>query len=221
MKLSSILIFILGFVLISSSFPSFDQESFAACPIGSHKSSSGDCQEGTTTENPRLAQEDTGINPADLTNTSESPNGQTQKLYSNPLLGIEFKYPSNWPSDHFVEEGNTVSLIFALYVDDITIALDDLAENTTLQKYLRQYLSGNSLVDLKSLKINQTQITAEKLPALKAEYQTGVGSTGMKTISYLTIKNNTAYIITYKFWEGHVPDKTAGFESMINSFTIS
>ena len=73
---------------------------------------------------------------------------------------------------------------------------------------------------LKSLKIDQTQITAEKLPTLKAEYQTGVGSTGMKTISYLTIKNNTAYIITYKFWEGHVQVKTAGFESMINSFTI-
>ena len=136
-------------------------------------------------------------------------------------MGFEFKYPSDWPSDHFVEEGNTVSLIFALLVDDITIAVDDLTENTTLHKYLRQYLSGNSQVDLKSVKINQTQITAEKLPALKAEYQTGAGSTGMKTITYLTIKNNTAYLITYKFWEGHVQDKTAGFERMINSFTIS
>lgn len=137
-KLSSILIFVLGFALISSSIQSFDQESFAACSSGSHKRLSGDCQEVLATDEvPRLAQEDTGINPTNLfSSTSESLNGQTQKSYSNPLLGFEVKYPSDWPSDHFVEEGNTVSLIFALYVDDITIAVDDLAENTTLQKYL-------------------------------------------------------------------------------------
>lgn len=135
-------------------------------------------------------------------------------------MGFEFKYPSDWDVDVVQEEANAISLIFASYVDKVTIAVDDLPENTTLQKYLRQYLSGRSLVDYKTLTVNQTQITAEKLPTLKAEYQIGAGPTTFQAISYLTIKNNTAYIMTL-FWQVYTAqDHRAGFESIINSFTI-
>ena len=103
-----------------------------------------------------------------------SPSTQSLKTYQSPLFGYQFQYPTDFPK--IEESSNGAGFLFneteaALALNAITIVVNDLSEPTTLQKYLRKYLAGTSGVKYDTLVVNQTIITSEKIPAVRAEYQ--------------------------------------------------
>jgi hypothetical protein len=123
--LSSIPIFILGFVLISSSIPSFNQESFARCPSGSHKTLSGDCTEGLPT-----AEESA---PPPVINASDLYNSNSEYLtYEGPLYGFKIDYPSETRP---IESPNSVGfyLPHPQNADVSQVATLDIVPNIELQ----------------------------------------------------------------------------------------
>ncbi|MGA8842763.1 MAG: hypothetical protein WB511_04200 [Nitrososphaeraceae archaeon] len=91
-----------------------------------------------------------------------------------------------------------------------------------MQKYLRAYLAGLPGVKYDTLVVNQTTITQEKIPAVRAEFQAGAGNFNFgKSILYITIKNNTAYIILYNFGDKTFENHLIGFQSMIDTFKLT
>jgi hypothetical protein len=125
------------------------------------------------------------------------------------------------------QRSNGVGFIFeesdgGLALNAVTVVVNDISEPTTLQKYLREYLSGTSGVDYRTLVVNETEITPEKIPAVKAEYYAGAGGISFgKSILYITMKDNTAYIILYNFGDNIFQKRMEGFQTMINSLQIS
>lgn len=156
-----------------------------------------------------------------------SVSGQTAvNTYQSPLFGFQFDYPADWPQ--ISEVSNGVGFIFeepdagGIALNAVTVVVIDLTEPTTLQKFLREYLSGTSGVKYDTLLVNQTEITTDKFPAVKAEYDAGAGGISFgKSIVYVTIKDDIAYVILYTFGDNVFQKHMEGFQTMINSFKIT
>lgn len=201
------------------------------CPNGYHRAADGSCERLSglsSLDSLKTTEEPSSLQPPQATsNKTESfPMTNQNRLltYENPLFGFQFQYPSDWPQ--IEEVSNGVAFTFkeenALAGNAISVVVTDISESDTLQKYLRDYLAQTPGVDYSSLQMNKTEITPEKLPAVRAEFNAGAGPISFgKSIVYITVKDNTEYIILYNFGDSVFQKHLAGFQKMIDSFGIA
>ena len=146
---------------------------------------------------------------------------QSFKTYQNALFGFQFQYPSDFPQ--IKGEGARVEFPFEPCGDSIEITVYDLSEPTTLQKYLRAYLAKYP-VNYDTLLLNQTTITPDKIPAIRAEFDIPIGINKLtigKSILYMTMKNDTAYVIRYFFGNETIDKHLSGFQTIVDTFKIT
>lgn len=153
---------------------------------------------------------------------------QTDKVYTNPLLGFKFQYPSEWTE--ILSEGNR-GVIFSLHElvystfeeNRLSVFITDLPENKTLKQYLMEYTSELPGINYESLKFNETKLSG--LPAINATYDMTLNSINKevlvsKAFTVFTVKDNKVYQIYYETSPELFNKWTSQLNNIIGSFRI-
>jgi hypothetical protein len=164
-----------------------------------------------------------------LLSGSNNVYSQTDTVYTNPLLGFKFQYPSEWGDP---SQGNGgVSFIFDkpsdgnFAFDKLSIFLVDLptGENKTLKQYIREYTSQQTGVAYSTLKINETKLSG--IPAITATYETSPSISRNpiweKVQTTFAIKDHTVYQIYYGTDPEIFDRYIANVNKLTNSFEIT
>ena len=152
---------------------------------------------------------------------------QTDKVYTNPLLGFKFQYPSEWTE--ILSEGNR-GVIFSLHElvystfeeNRLSVFITDLPENKTLKQYLMEYTSELPGINYESLKFNETKLSG--LPAINATYDMTLSINKevlvSKAFTVFTVKDNKVYQIYYETSPELFNKWTSQLNNIIGSFRI-
>jgi hypothetical protein len=150
-------------------------------------------------------------------------------IYHNPEYGITMAYPADWDIEE-MDEGHTVAFFsppesISDTPEMLMVATEDLkpCQGKTLEEYVDE-----SSFYLVKYKPNMRPIgdiepsTINGLPAYTRTYISGYGSDEVRSIQFITVQSNTAYVITYGRLEAdqQFQSSLANSMDMLGSLTI-
>jgi hypothetical protein len=163
-----------------------------------------------------------------LLSSSNNVYSQTDKLYTNPLFGFKFQYPSEWTE--ILSEGNRGvlfslhELVYSTFEENrLSVFITELPENKTLKQYLMEYTSERPGINYESLKFNETKLSG--LPAINATYDMTLNSANKevlvsKAFTVFTVKDKAVYQIYYETSPELFNKWTSQLNNIISSFRI-
>jgi eukaryotic-like serine/threonine-protein kinase len=162
------------------------------------------------------------------TQPSEPPASETTKFqtYDSSAYGIRIKYPSDWTKNEqvmgtvaaFLSSQESASDIFQ---ENLNVIVQDLStQPMTLEEYtelsvgqVEQFITDANILD-------SSATTLDGNSAHKVVYTGKQGQYNLKWMQIWTVKDNTAYVLSYTAEVNKYSDFLDTAQEMINSFEI-
>jgi len=148
-------------------------------------------------------------------------------LYKNLVYGLQIGYPVNWEmQEDFL--GSIVMFLSPLendldiFQENVNIITEDLPDgNITVDEYVDVSLAQIEALVLDFNLLESKSLTLNGNPAYKIVY-TGSGDGGeqIEWLQVLTIKDTTAYVITFTAEVGAYSNYESVIDEMINTFEL-
>jgi hypothetical protein len=159
--------------------------------------------------------------------------GQNWTSYKDPILGIQFEYPSSWYMDEdrgltlypYGDPAGQTEVKYIANFANVSYFLPPVPGGSLLDKFMRQRMMELRSDQSQNITVNRTStIGADNIPAIRVEYNNVIGDMiNSKNIHYFAIDNSTdtAYVISLVADNERVNEFLPSFEKVVDSFKFS
>lgn len=149
-------------------------------------------------------------------------NPATVQTYQNPSAGIKIEYPQNWNLREILDpiSKEVVEILSPNYQASLLITVEPLPQPMSLDEYSNEQTQNIKQFAAPPYKMNTQEYTLAKRRAFMVTYEANEGGKIIKRMEVWALKNQKAYVVTYKAETGLYSSFLPTVETMINSLEI-